>query len=66
MRSINVADSDNDYYLNISNDSAGHAPKKCHIPTPFWFMAYYEEGHGNLIHASRYLAKKWTTTFRTH
>lgn len=58
MPSTNIADSDNDYCPNIFNVSAGHTPRKRRIPTHFWFVAYYKKGHGNLIHASRYLEKE--------
>ncbi|KAK3887519.1 hypothetical protein Pcinc_008374 [Petrolisthes cinctipes] len=58
IRSINVVDSDNDYCPNIFDDSAEHVPKERRVPTPFWFVAYYREGRGNIIHASRYLEKE--------
>ncbi|KAK3896292.1 hypothetical protein Pcinc_000036 [Petrolisthes cinctipes] len=58
MRSTNVVDSDNDYCPNIFEDSVEHVPKVRWVPTPFWFVAYYREGRGNLIHASRYLEKE--------
>ncbi|KAK3886980.1 hypothetical protein Pcinc_008862 [Petrolisthes cinctipes] len=35
-----------------------HVPKERRVPTPFWFVAYYREGRGNIIHASRYLEKQ--------
>ncbi|KAK4305942.1 hypothetical protein Pmani_022216 [Petrolisthes manimaculis] len=58
MRSANVVDSDNDYCPNVFDDSKENVPKERQVPTPFWFVAYYREGRGNLIHASRYLEKE--------
>ncbi|MPC96705.1 hypothetical protein E2C01_091980 [Portunus trituberculatus] len=33
-------------------------PEVRYIPPPRWFVAYYRNGRGNFIHASRYLSKE--------
>ncbi|MPC59254.1 hypothetical protein E2C01_053270 [Portunus trituberculatus] len=58
LQSHNISDSDMDYIPNVFENSLENSvPEVRQIPSPRWFVAYYRNGHGNFIHASRYLAK---------
>lgn len=58
MRSANVVDSENDYCPNIFDDATKSAPRVRCVPTPNRFVVYYRDGHGNFIHAVRYLERE--------
>ena len=59
LDSANVSAGDNDYVPNLFEDAAtATSPRVRQAPTPRWFVAYYREGRGNFIHASRYLMKE--------
>ncbi|MPC57842.1 hypothetical protein E2C01_051830 [Portunus trituberculatus] len=59
LQSRNVSDSDMDYIPNIfENYLENSVPEVRHILPPRWFVAYYRNGRGNFIHASRYPAKE--------
>ncbi|MPC60417.1 hypothetical protein E2C01_054460 [Portunus trituberculatus] len=59
LHSRNIADSDTDYIPNIfDHHSENLVPEVRQIPPTRWFVAYYRNGCGNFIHASRYLAKE--------
>ena len=54
--SRNVTESDLDYVPNILERTAEKASSEVRqAPTPRWFVAYYRNGRGNFIHATRYL-----------
>ncbi|MPC38861.1 hypothetical protein E2C01_032377 [Portunus trituberculatus] len=54
-----ISDSDMDYIPNVFDNYLENSVPEVHqIPPPRWFVAYYRNGHGNFIHASRYLAKE--------
>ncbi|MPC59937.1 hypothetical protein E2C01_053969 [Portunus trituberculatus] len=51
-----------DYIPNVfENYLENSNPEVRLIPPPRWFVAYYRNGRGNFIHASRYLAKEIDT-----
>ncbi|MPC25310.1 hypothetical protein E2C01_018416 [Portunus trituberculatus] len=59
LLSRNISDSDLDYIPNVFESYLEiSVPKVHHIPPPRWFVAYYRNGCGNFIHASRYLSKE--------
>ncbi|MPC46812.1 hypothetical protein E2C01_040541 [Portunus trituberculatus] len=59
LHSCNISDSDTDYIPNFfDHHSEKLVPEVCQIPPPRWFVAYYRNGRGNFIYASRYLAKE--------
>ncbi|MPC50474.1 hypothetical protein E2C01_044304 [Portunus trituberculatus] len=59
LHSRNVSDTDMDYIPNVfDNYLENSVPEVRQIPPPSWFLAYYRNGRGNFIHASRYLAKE--------
>ena len=59
LSSRNIADDENDYVPNLFEEALLEpAPKPKHASPPIWFVAYYRNGHGNFIHASRHLAKE--------
>ncbi|MPC55471.1 hypothetical protein E2C01_049408 [Portunus trituberculatus] len=59
LHSRNISDSDMDYIPNVfDNHLENSVPEVRQIPPPRWFVAYYRNGRGNFIHASRYLAKE--------
>ncbi len=57
IRSSNVTDSKNYCCPNVFDGAEERAPKVCHPPTPYWFVAYYRKGRGNFIHAAKYLER---------
>ncbi|MPD00981.1 hypothetical protein E2C01_096491 [Portunus trituberculatus] len=62
LHSHNISDSNTDYIPNLFD----HLPESSvsevrQIPPPRWFVAYYTNGRGNFIHASRYLSKEFGT-----
>ena len=58
IRSCNVVDAEDDYIPNAFAAESHSTPKERNIPTPRWFVAYYKNGRGNFIRASRYLEKE--------
>ena len=59
LSSRNISTSDLDYVPNMFEDAANNSVSKVREePLPRWFVAYYRGGHGNYIHASRYLTKE--------
>ncbi|MPC78741.1 hypothetical protein E2C01_073238 [Portunus trituberculatus] len=62
LHSRNTSDSETDYIPNLfDHHSESSVPEVHQIPLPRWFVAYYKNGRGNFIHASRYLAKEICT-----
>ncbi|MPC79232.1 hypothetical protein E2C01_073748 [Portunus trituberculatus] len=62
LQSRNISESDMDYIPNVFESYLDNSvPEVRHIPPPRWFVAYYRNGGGNFIHASRYLAKEIST-----
>ncbi|MPD06714.1 hypothetical protein E2C01_102540 [Portunus trituberculatus] len=58
LHSRNISDSETDYIPNLFDDhSESSVPEVCQILPPCWFVAYYNNGRGNFIHASRYMSK---------
>ncbi|MPC68499.1 hypothetical protein E2C01_062700 [Portunus trituberculatus] len=59
LHSRNISDSDTDFIPNLFDH---HLKNSVHevrqIPPPRCFVAYYRNGRGNFIHASRYLAQR--------
>ncbi|MPC66890.1 hypothetical protein E2C01_061045 [Portunus trituberculatus] len=48
-----------DYIPNVfENYLENSLPEDRQIPPSRWFVAYYRNGRGNFIHASRYLSKE--------
>ncbi|MPC72210.1 hypothetical protein E2C01_066508 [Portunus trituberculatus] len=59
LQSRNISDSDMDYIPNVFETYLDNSvPEVRQIPPPRWFVAYYKNGSGNFIHASRYLSKE--------
>ncbi|MPC37260.1 hypothetical protein E2C01_030734 [Portunus trituberculatus] len=44
--------------VDLASETSSSVPEVHHIPPPRWFVAYYRNGHGNIIHASQYPAKE--------
>ena len=62
LSSNNVAESDSDYVPNIFERAAEEAsPEDRQAPNPRWFVAYYRNGRGNYIRASRFLQQEFGT-----
>lgn len=59
LSSRNISESEDDYVPNVFEGAATDTvPEERHVPTPQWFVAYYRNGKGNYIHATRYLQKE--------
>ena len=60
LSSANVEETEDDYVPNILERTAEETSSTIHsAPTPRWYVAYYRNGRGNFIRASRFLTEEF-------